>query len=121
MAVLCIVADVKPPDAEYSAWEQAFHNQAVVCGDFGGLSFVGQLAFSQPPRSADVVWSVHGVPAGLDPRQSANPLKYIGNSDAGLYSNWVWQYFGRSLFLPAAEENAVCGRGHAGAGILSVG
>src|ERR1039458_8363027 len=59
VVVLCSVADVKPPNAEFFAGERPFHSQAVVCGDFGGLSFGGQLAFSQPPRSADVVWSVH--------------------------------------------------------------
>ena len=45
----------------------------------------------------------------------------IGNSIAGVHPAWFRQCFCRGLFLPAAEENAVCGRGHAGAGIFAVG
>jgi len=76
----------KPPDAEYSAWEHLFHDQAVVCGDFSGLSFVGQLAFSQSPCSTEVVWVCLWRSC------------WFGPSSVRKSSRVHWKYRCRSLF-----------------------
>jgi len=40
----------------------------------------------------------------------------VGHANAGLHSARLQQRVRRRLFFPAAQKNAVCGRGHAGGG-----
>ena len=110
------------------AGRHRFQTQAMLCGHFRGVSFVGQPAIFENPRPADVVRPVHAVFAGLDFCQPAYDFrcagaqrKKLGNATAGVHPAGLEQRVCRRLFFPAAEKNAVRRRGHVGAGFFALG